>query len=225
MTDTTSPEPQAVDARPYAPAVARHIEGQLGVGITRGSVTANVWLSAGLFLSLCINSALVWQVMHPPIQNFATEDGRIIPVVASDIPLYTDAQVAEFGSRVISQAFTLDFVHYREQMNALQGKFSDNGYRSYYSAVTNSNVLASVRDKKMNMSAMTSAGVVVSKGTMGDNFAWKIQYPVVIRLSGQSTSLPEQRFIVSLLITRVDQRKKHAGLEVSQLVTFEAPTK
>ncbi|MNE73291.1 hypothetical protein D3C80_1692920 [compost metagenome] len=72
----------------------------------------------------------------------------------------------------------------------------------------------------MNLSVMTSAGVVASKGQLENGvFAWKTQYPVVLRLSGQTNSLPEQRFVVTLLIQRVDPRLKHDGLDIAQLIT------
>lgn len=223
MTQQMSTDDQVAD--PFAPARARHIENQLNVGVVRKLLTSLTWQGASQCLSLCIIAGLTWQVMHPTIQNFATTDGRVIPLVASDIPLYSDAQVADFGNQLLRESFTLDFVHYRDQMNAQQGKYSDDGYRSYVAAITNSNVLSALKDKKMNLSIMTSTGVVVSKGQLDNGvYAWKIQYPVVIRLQGQNTSLPAQSFVMSLLISRADQRKKPAGLEGGQLVTFEAPT-
>ncbi|WP_275369960.1 DotI/IcmL/TraM family protein, partial [Xenorhabdus bovienii] len=76
----------------------------------------------------------------------------------------------------------------------------------------------------MNMSAMTSSGVVVSKGKLENGaYAWKIQYPTKLKLVGQVNSLPEQSFVISLLIQQVDPRLKNAGLEVGQLITYEAP--
>lgn len=64
---------------------------------------------------------------------------------------------------------------------------------------------------------------MVSKGTLENGiYAWKIQYPIKLKLTGQVTSLPEQSFVMSLLIQRTDPRLKHTGMEVSQLITFEA---
>ncbi|MDE9566915.1 DotI/IcmL family type IV secretion protein, partial [Xenorhabdus bovienii] len=81
----------------------------------------------------------------------------------TDTPAYSNADVVDFGNQVIREAFTLDFVNYRSQMNNLIPRFSDDGFQSYYTALTQSNILSAIKDKKMNMSAMTSSGVVVSK--------------------------------------------------------------
>ena len=210
-------------ADPYASARAQHIESQLNVSFTRKSLMVNIWQSASLFICLLIIAVLGYSVLNPPVKYFATQDGRVIPLTPTDQPAYSDADVTDFGNRVIREAFTLDFVNYRSQMNNLLPRFSDEGFRSYYAALTTSNVLASIKDKKMNMSVMTSPGVVVSKGTLENGvYAWKIQYPVKFKLTGQTTSLPEQSFVLSLLIQRTDPRLKNTGLEVSQLITYEA---
>lgn len=211
------------NTNPYEAAVARHINNELNVNFTRKSLTVNVWQSTGNVIALLIIAVLVYAVLNPPVKYFATQDGRIIPLTPTDQPAYSDADVTDFGNRVIREAFTLDFVNYRTQMNNLLPRFSDEGFRSYYTALTTSNVLAAVKDKKMNMSVMTSPGVVVSKGTLENGvYAWKIQYPTKFKLTGQTTSLPEQSFVVSLLVQRTDPRLKNTGMEVSQLITYEA---
>lgn len=217
---TPSAPPARAAADPYAAARARHQASQLNVAFTRKLLATVMWQSIVCVMCLAITGVLTWAVMHPPVKYFATQDGRVIPIVPTDEPAYSDADVTDFGNRQLRRAFTLDFDHYNEQVNAMLGPFSDDGYRSYYAALTQSNVLKTVKEKKMNLSVMTSAGVVASKGQLENGvFAWKTQYPVVLRLSGQTNSLPEQRFVVTLLIQRVDPRLKHDGLEIAQLIT------
>ncbi len=222
MKKEQGPTPPAETHGPYDAAIAQHITNQLNVSFTRTSLTINLWQSAAIAICLIIIAVLTYAVAHPPVKYFATQDGRIIPLTPTDQPAYSDADVTDFGNRVIREAFTLDFVNYRTQMNSLLARFSDEGFRSYYTALNTSNVLATVKDKKMNMSVMTSPGVVVSKGTLENGlYAWKIQYPTKFKLTGQTTSLPEQSFVVSLLIQRADPRLKNTGMEVSQLITYE----
>ncbi|CAI1970368.1 MULTISPECIES: DotI/IcmL/TraM family protein [Serratia] len=215
--------PASAGEAPYAAAVAQHIASQLNADFARRSLAVNLWQSVTLVVCAFIIAILAYVALHPPVKYFATQDGQITPLYPTDQPAYSDINVTDFGAQVLREAFTLDFVHYRSQMNALQARFSDDGFRSYYTALTTSNVLTAVKDKKMNMSIMTSPGVVVSKGTLENGiYAWKIQYPIKLKLTGQVTSLPEQSFVMSLLIQRTDPRLKHTGMEVSQLITFEA---
>ncbi|PHM37626.1 Dot/Icm type IV secretion system inner membrane complex IcmL/DotI [Xenorhabdus mauleonii] len=213
-----------IDPDPYASAIAQHNANQLNVGFTRKLLTANVWFAASTFIAMIVIGCLVYAVLHPPVKYFATQNGRIIPLHPTNVPAYSDADVVDFGNKLILDAFTLDFVNYRAQMNRVIPRFSDEGFQNYHAAFTLSNVLSSIKDKKMNMSAMTSSGVIVSKGTLENGlYAWKVQYPTKLKLVGQVNSLPEQSFVISLLIQQVDPRLKNAGLEIGQLITYEAP--
>lgn len=125
-----------------------HKANQLNVEFTRKSLTANVWQGASQFVAMIIIGCLVYAVLHPPVKYFATQDGRIIPLHPTNKPAYSDTDVIDFGNRVISEAFTLDFVNYRSQMNKLIPRFSDAGFQSYYTALTQSNILSAIKDKK-----------------------------------------------------------------------------
>ncbi|WP_197276487.1 DotI/IcmL/TraM family protein, partial [Yersinia similis] len=117
---------------------------------------------------------------------------------------------------------TLFRTGHKQQMNAVSDRFSREGYISYYNALTASNVLSSITGKKMNLSPSVEPGVVRTKGLLDNGvYAWEIQYPVSLKLEGQTNSLPAQRFIFSVFIQRADVTDKPDGLEVTQLVTLE----
>lgn len=196
---------------------------QLGAQFARTTLTLCLTISLCLIVSLLLNGYLGWKVAHPPVKYFATQEGRVIPLIPTHQPVLTVSQVSDFGAHTIREAFTMDFVHFKEQMSRVSAYFSEEGFKSYYQALTQSNVLAAVRDKKMNLAVMLAPGVVRQKGPLSNGvYAWEIQYPVTLKLSGQTLSLPEQRFIFSLFLQRADVREKPNGLEVTQLVTFDA---
>lgn len=215
------PPPEATE-HPYSTAIARHQDAQINVSFTRKSLQTNVWLSVTIVILLLSNILFAWKAANPPQSVIASDNGRIIPIPTINDPVYSDADIIDYGARHIRQDFTLDFVHYREQINARQDSFSTAGFTSYYNALVKSNILSNVRDKKMNLSVLTSTGVVNSKGVLDNGaFAWRLQYPVTFRLTGQTSSLPPQNFILVMLVTRADPREKKDGLEVIQVVTRE----
>ena len=116
----------------------------------------------------------------------------------------------------------MDFVHFRDQTTRLSPRYSDEGYQDYYKALTASNVLASVKDQRMNLSVEIGPGVIRSKGKLGDVYTWEYQYPVTLKLDGQQTSSPAQRFIFTQRIQRTDVQVKPKGLEVTQIITSNA---
>ncbi len=74
--------------------------------------------------------------------------------------------------------------------------------------------------EKMNLTATTGAGVLVRQGQMSDGvWFWTFQYPVRMRLVGQTTSKPEQSFVFEITIQRVDPRLKPSGMEIRQIIS------
>ena len=71
----------------------------------------------------------------------------------------------------------------------------------------------------MNLTVDVGTGVIRSRGVLGGRVTWEFQYPVTLKLDGQVTSTPIQRFIFTQRIQQTDVRVKNAGLEVTQVIT------
>jgi len=213
------------DAQLAAFAEAHRLQEQknLGAGFARKSLTVNMLIGAALIGSIGLNAFQAWQNAHPDNKYFSTQDGRITRFYPLDRPAWSVQDVSQFGADTIQRSFTMDFVHYRNQMTDVMPRYSDQGYADYYNALTKSNVLAMVRDKRMNLSITVSPGVINSKGKLPNGvYAWKIQYPVTLQLDGQQSSMPAQRYIVELLIQQADPRDKPLGLETRQTIMMNA---
>lgn len=50
----------------------------------------------------------------------------------------------------------------------------------------------------------------------------EFQYPVTLKLDGQNTSSPVQRYYFTQRIQRVEETVKFSGLEVTQVITTKA---
>jgi|SRR5471030_2513968 len=194
----------------------------LGAGFAHRCLNVASRSSVALIMSMCLNGYFGWLVAHPPIKYFTTENGRIVEVHPTDKPAYSQTDVAQFGADTIRESFTLDFVHYRDQTTKLGERYSEQGYADYYKALTTSNVLASVKTQRMNLSVDVGPGVIRSRGKPGGVVTWEFQYPVTLKLEGQQTSSPAQRYIFTQRIQRVLENEKSAGLEVTQVITSNA---
>ncbi|WP_308460635.1 DotI/IcmL/TraM family protein [Pseudomonas sp. MAG002Y] len=211
--------PATVDEQIYEHALRLQRDRELGAAFAHRCLTGLIWVSAALVLSVGANGYLGWKVAHPPVKYFTTEGGRIVRVIPTDKPGHSQSDVSAFGADTIRQSFTLDFVHYRDQMTQLGERYSETGFQDYYKALTTSNVLKAVKDERMNLSVDVGPGVIRSKGRLGDKYAWEFQYPVTLKLDGQQSSSPPQRFIFTQRIQQTDVRVKNAGLEVTQIIT------
>lgn len=219
------PEEAAVvlsDPEAYTHAVQAQHARSLGAEFARRCLS-NLMLSlSGNVIQMVVIGGLVWVLMHMPVNYFATENGRIKQVYPMDRPAWSESDVRQFGADTLSAAFTLDFVHYRNQMTAVSPRFSEAGFEGYVQAVTRSNVLSLVRDKRMNLTVSVEPGVITRRGVIDDRYAWEFQYPVTLRLQGQNSDSPPLRFIFTLRIQQADVRLKPQGLEVTQTITSNA---
>lgn len=220
---TAAQAPDAIpDAQAYAPALTAQHERSLGAAFAHRCLAVAMWscaTSSGLIVAVIV---LVWMIYHPPQKYFATEQGRITQVYPLDQPAWSESDVSQFGADTIRDGFTLDFVHYRNQMTAVSPRFSEEGFVGYNQALTSSNVLAAVRDKRMNLTTSTEPGVITSRGVINGRYAWEFQYPVTLRLQGQNSNSPPLRYIFTLRIQQADVRFKPQGLEVTQTITNNA---
>ena len=217
--DQPSAPGQTVDADTFKHAVSAQNKRELGAVFAHRCLTALLWTGAALVLSVSANGYLGWQVANPPVKYFTTENGRVTKVIPLDKPGFSMSDVAAFGADTIRESFTLDFVHYRDQMTRLGERYSEVGFQDYYKALATSNVLKAVKEQRMNLSVDVGPGVIRSKGELGGLYVWEFQYPVTLKLNGQQSSSPPLHFFFTQRIQRTDVREKNAGLEVTQVIT------
>lgn len=219
-----SPAPQtprslsAQEQKYYDDAMRLQEERSLGATFARKLLTSNLILGTALLMTSILSGLTLWKVYHPDSHYFATESGRVTPIYPLNKPAWSMEDIAGFGADTIQRAFTLDFVHYRNQMTSVMTRFSNQGYADYYKALTGSNVLKMVRDQRMNLSTTVSPGVVHSQGVINGVYTVKVQYPVSLKLDGQQRSMPAANYIIELTIQQTDPRKKPLGLEVRQTI-------
>jgi intracellular multiplication protein IcmL len=215
--------PHAPELPPeYLPAILMHQENRLNAGFARKCLGVAVITTTAFLTTLPVIGFLGWQVAHPPVRYFATHNGYILPIRATDTPAYSDTDVIDFGGRVIRKAFTLDFKNYRSQISGMQDAFSADGFRSYYTSLTHSNLFSTVTGKRMLMSPdITRPGVIVRRGQPGGKgpYMWEVQYPVTLSVDGQNSHLPAQTFTFTVRIQQTDVLKKPEGLELDSIIT------
>lgn len=221
----TAPPEAAVMTDPdaYEHAVQAQHARSLGAEFARSCLKKLGWsLILNVILSIAVG-VLFYLYVNVPREYFATERGRITPVYGTDRPVWSESDVRQFGAETVSRAFTLDFVHYRDQMTAASADFSEEGFAGFnQSLTTGSNILSLIKDKRMNLTNTVEPGVITRRGVIGGRYTWEFQYPVTLKLQGQNSSTPPLRYIFTLRIQQADTRLKPRGLEVTQTITNNA---
>ncbi|WP_336796185.1 DotI/IcmL/TraM family protein [Erwinia aphidicola] len=211
------------DPQAYEHAVQAQHARSLGAEFARSCLKKLGWSLTLNVLQAITVGVLIFMYVNVPREYVATEGGRITPFYPTDKPVWSESDVRQFGAETVSRAFTLDFVHYRDQMTAAAADFSEEGFSGYNQALTTgSNILSLVKDKRMNLTNTVEPGVITRRGVIGGRYTWEFQYPVTIRLQGQNSSTPPLRYIFTLRIQQADTRLKPRGLEVTQTITNNA---
>ena len=181
-----------------------------------------------LLVSMAVNfvlaSILVYVITHPPApQYFATSiNGRITPLFPLNEPNQSDSAVLQWANQAAIAAFTYNFVNYRSELQASSGFFTSDGWDQFLTALEQSNNLDAVKAKKLIVSAVaTRAPIILQKGLLNGNYAWRVQMPILVTYQSAS-EFSQQNNVVTMLITRVSTLNSPRGIGISQFVVGPA---
>jgi len=182
-------------------------------------VKATFGLIIALILSLAANGYLAWVATHIDREYFASDNGRIFPLVPLSQPYQKAASVIQYARDTVNQTFTLDFLNWREQLEGVRARYTAPGFKSIVDSLQASGMLGTVRDKRMNMSITAGTGVLTKEGIENGIYIWIVEVPIEIKLAGQTTELPAQKFTAIIRVERIPTLDSIEGIGVAQIVT------
>lgn len=165
-----------------------------------------IWLAV-LFL-LLINAILVagivYKIMTPPQPQYfaATSDGKIIDFHPLNDPAVSDDFVAQWSANAVRRAFSLDFMHFRGQLQRASADFTPSGWQYFVTALKQSNNLKTLTDLKMVSDAeITSAPQILEKDLVGGVYAWKVEMSILVTFTNDKQKIP-MPMKVTLIVLR-----------------------
>lgn len=187
--------------------------------ISGASIKLNFVLVGTVALLILSNLYLGWYATHPDRQYFASDNGRIFPMIPMSQPYRKTADVIQYAKDNVTRSFTMDFLNWRQQLEDVRPGYTRAGFKSFLDALQQSGVLDTVKDKRMNMSISAGTGVLTLEGLEDGVYQWIIELPIEVRLEGQTTRLPAQRFLTTVRIERVPTLDSIEGIGVGQIIT------
>lgn len=182
-------------------------------------VKTNFGLVIALIISVSGNVYLGYKVNEKEREYFASDNGRIFPLIPLSSPYQKPAGVIQYARDTLNQTFTLDFLNWRTQLEAVRGHYTVPGFKSIVESLQTSGMLANVRDKRMNMTISSGTGVLTKEGVENGRYIWIIEVPIEIKLAGQTTELPAQKFTAIIRVERIPTLDSIEGIGVAQVVT------
>ncbi|CDL05755.1 IncI1 plasmid conjugative transfer protein TraN [Escherichia coli IS35] len=135
----------------YNPVLRTIAQSEQRAALVPGLVRALLCSGAALCISLVANGIQYWHATGVTREYFATDNGRLVRLAPTSQPAWSQSDVMNFGSMTLSEAFNLDFVHYRKQITTQAPRFSEAGFAGYVNALQASNILDTIKKEKFNL--------------------------------------------------------------------------
>ena len=171
-----------------------------------------------------VNLALVWGIFYkvtnpPPPQYFATTaDGRIINTNPLKDPVVSDSFVLQWTANRVRQAFSQDYIHWRQQLQEASSAFTPQGWRYFLSSMKASNNLETLVNLKMVSNAeIIGAPRIVGTAILSGRFAWKIQMPVLVTYANSERTIPTP-MDVTLIVVRMSVKDYPARIAINNFL-------
>ena len=132
-------------------------------------------------------------------------------------PGISNAELLDWVTKSAIQLYSYDYVNYKKSLQDASTVFTGEGWESFQSALVASRMLKTVIQEQLVMTAVpTGAPMIVEQGKLGGKYTWKVQIPMLVKLSGGvSINKPVK---VSMLVQRVSLVNNPKGIGVINFV-------
>jgi len=184
----------------------------------KGSLTASRFFT---FIILGLTVALMVVHYTRGKERFYVDppSGGSVEVFPLTEPNVTPSSLIKWATMAATSAYTIDFFHYKDNIEALREYFTIDGFKDYQKSLDVNNTITKIVKEGLIVSAVaTGTAVILEEGLMNDIYTWKIQVPLLLNYQGASTTSTTKSIAVALLVTRVPTDKAPKGIGIAQLV-------
>ncbi|MBQ7617388.1 MAG: DotI/IcmL/TraM family protein [Desulfovibrio sp.] len=171
-------------------------------------------------LALCLGTTLYLSLReNKPVYFGLNQEMQVLPLYPLSEPLYTDAALTSFANQAASAIFTLDFLHWREQLAALRIYFTKRAYLDYRKSLRDEGHLGILTQYRALMHGATlGVPIIVASGLLDQRMTWELEIPFALSYETSERILSEQKFILSMRIQRMSTAEYVKGIAICQLV-------
>lgn len=184
----------------------------------------------GLLLLVIINVLLagivIYKLVTPPApQYFATTaDGRMINWHPLSDPAVPGAYVTQWAANAVRQSFSLDFIHWRHQLQNASDNFTNYGWKMFLAALKKSNNLTTLTSLKMVSSAtIMGAPQILKEEVVDGRYAWKIEMPILVTYKNGQRSIP-MPMDITLIVLRVPVQDSPSRIAINNFLPVPKKT-
>lgn len=174
--------------------------------------------TANITAANTINPAPTMTTAMPPAPSQTTAATTPSTVPLNQPNMRSEALI-NFVAEAVKAVYSYDFKNYKKQIQSTQPYFTEAGWRAFYDALTKSNNLKIVEDKKLVASATVGKPTILEEGVKKGRYTWKVQLPVYVTYENES-KLIKQNLNVTLLLARANTP---SGVGISHFIAQIVP--
>lgn len=179
-----------------------------------------IMISILIAIILLIAVSLYLYLNKPKPITFSVVDNewRVKAPVDLNLPYLSVPEVLQWVSDVLQRSFTLDFLHYNDQLNALKSYFTPDGWQVFLNQL---NIYANYNNVQTNRVFVTGtaagAPFIFNQRPVSGRYAWWIQMPLNISFAGYNPP-SSQTLTLQVLVVRVSTLNNLAGVAIDNVI-------
>lgn len=172
------------------------------------------------FINALLLGSIIYRYLNPlQPQYFATNSQYQLikwrPLSDADV---TDNFVLQWVSDAVRESFSLDFIHWRAQLQRASANFTVSGWHWFLNAFKQSGDLDTLVKLSMVSNAeVTGAPVILFKGVLDNRYVWKIEVPMMITYTNVNKTI-RQPLKVTLIVERVPVQDNPNRIAINQFL-------
>lgn len=173
-----------------------------------------------LNIALCI-AVYFYETKPTKVLYFAvTNTGKLFKMHALSSPVLGPAQLRSWITRNVPTIYSLDYVHFKDQLSRSHKYFTGYGWSQFIQAFqpTLNKVISG---KYVVSAAVTDVPYIVGTARIDGKYTWKIQVPVKITFRRGDTA-STNNVVWQLVVQRVNNAKSDQFVGISQIVQTTA---
>lgn len=169
---------------------------------------------------------ILWRKPAEPIYFAADSVGRLIKIIPLTVPNMSLDEVVAWTVDAVQAAFSYNYVNYRSELQNAQRFFTNYGWTNYMKALTASNNLVALTQRRMIVIAqVVGRPKLVTQGILSGAYAWKFEMPLLVTFMTppfDNKSKYANALTVSVIVQRQPVLQSYRGLGIVQVIASSA---
>jgi intracellular multiplication protein IcmL len=148
-------------------------------------------------------------------------NGKVFEIPSLKRPNLSSRALLSWATLAATASYTLDFVNYKDSLEKLKAYFTPDGYDNFLNALTITNTLRDIIDKKLVLSAVAiGPAIILGEDEVRGNHLWKVEIPITVSYLSASEELKRDK-LVTLIITEVPTTGTSKGIGIGQYIATD----